>query len=263
MKWIFKNFRKKDIGESRDKKAIVFVDFEHWYYSYQRLYHLKPDPVEWRKELEENYQIEDIMVFADFSHKGIREELSKVRCITNTIIETQQTFAHYKKDMTDFIMLDYIYQYENDHPGTNTYIIFTGDGHFQSVVKYLTQKHQKEVLVYGVKDAFSSRLKTAASRIVELPAATDTLKGFYPLIIKNLSYVTDKPDIIPTFSGTAKAVSLRNEIPEELVKAALAEMIEKGLVYKRQQRVEFNKSVKVVAANWDALAKAGLWSFSE
>lgn len=261
MKWIFNKIRKKGDSECENKKAIVFVDFEHWYYSYQRLYHLKPDPMKWRKELEKNYQIEDIMVFADFSHKGIREELNNVRCITNTIIETQQTYTYYKKDMTDFIMLDYIYQFENEHADINTYIIFTGDGHFQSVVKYLTQKHQKEVLVYGVKDAFSNYLKTAATRVVELPAAGDTLKGFYPLIVKNLAYVTEKPEIIPTFSGTVKAVSLHNDIPKELVSAALAQMIEIGLVYKRQQRVEFNKTVKIVAANWEALAKAGLWTY--
>lgn len=37
------------------------------------------------------------MVFADFSHKGIREELNKLRTVTNTIIETEQVGLQNKK----------------------------------------------------------------------------------------------------------------------------------------------------------------------
>lgn len=70
------------------------------------------------------------MVFADFSHRGIKEEIPKIRAITNTIIETQNSFAGHKKDMTDFIMLDYIYQYVSDYPETGTIILFNGDGYF-------------------------------------------------------------------------------------------------------------------------------------
>lgn len=242
-------------------KAVVFVDYEHWYYSLQKLYHLKPDPMQWRKEIEEKYAIEDIMVFADFSHKGIREELNKLRTITNTIIETEEVGLHNKKDMTDFIMLDYIYQYAIEHPDTRNYIIFTGDGHFQAVVKYLHLKKQLNVEIYGVKDAISSRLKEAASRTVELPASDEILKGFYPMIVKNLAYVSENSRIIPTFKGTVSAVARHNDVPENLITSALGEMIEKGLVYKTEQRVDFNRKVKILAANWEELVKAGYWSF--
>lgn len=254
----FKLFRKKVQGPP---KAIVFVDYEHWYYSYQNLYGLKPDPIEWRKKLELTYQLEDVMVFADFSHKGIKDELSKLRSMTNTIIETQQTFRNYKKDMTDFIMLDYIYQISALRPDIPTVIIFTGDGHFQSVTKYLIQRLRKEVIVYGVKDAFSSHLKDVATSYIELPVAENILEAYYPMIVRNLSEVTERPTIIPTFLGTVAAVSRRNEAPETLVHAALSEMLKKGFVYQREQKVNFNRTIKVVAANWDKLEQAGLWSF--
>lgn len=247
--------------KEKKAKAIAFVDYEHWFYSYRKLYHLKPDVIEWRKQLEENYCLEDVMVFADFSYKEIRDELTKIRCVTNSIIETQQTMTNSKKDMTDFIMLDYIYQYVSEHPKTNTYILFTGDAHFQSVIKYLIQKCGKKVIVYGVKDAFSNQLKQIASNWFELPASEDILKGLYPLIVNNMAYVAGKNRIVPTFNATARALSKQNDVSEQLIKAALVEMINKGLLYTQKYRVEFNRSVNVLAANWEALVKEGLWSY--
>lgn len=268
MKWIKRLFgREAAAGRAADEKgaadarAIAFVDYEYWYYSLQKLYHLKPDPVEWRRRLEEQYRLEDIMVFADFSHKGIREEISKLRNITNTIIETQNTFNHYKKDMTDFIMLDYIYQFVSEHGDIRNYILFTGDGHFQSVVKYLNQRLGRHVTVYGIKDAFSTQLRNAATEAIELPAKDEVLRGFYPMIVANLAYVSERVHIIPTFQGTVRAVAGKNQVPEEMVHAAVAEMLGKGLIYQKEQAVNFNRRVKVLAADWDALVKEGLWSY--
>ena len=91
-------------------RAIAFIDYEHWFYSYRNLFHMTPDLVSWRKELEQKYTLEDVMVFADFSMRPIADSLNSVRAMTNTVISTQQSAPHHKKDMTDFIMLDYIYQ---------------------------------------------------------------------------------------------------------------------------------------------------------
>lgn len=252
-------FKKKRVSKN---KAIAFVDYEHWYYSLKSLYRLKPDPITWRRSLEPIYFLTDIMVFADFSHKGIKEEIPKIRTVTNTIIETQNTFSGYKKDMTDFIILDYIYQYVADHPETGTIILFTGDGHFQSVVKYITQRLGRKVIVYGIKDAFSTQLKNVATEAIEVPAKEDVLKSYYPMIVSNLAYITEKVNIVPTFQGTTRAVANRNDVPEDLVHAALAEMITKGLVERGTQKVGFNKTIKTIHANWDALVEAGLWSYN-
>lgn len=248
--------------EEPQPRVIAFVDYEHWYYSYQKLFGLKPDPVEWRQELEKKYRLDDVMVFADFGYKGINDELTKLRAMTNTIIETQQTFSRSKKDMTDFIMLDYIYQTAALRPEITTYILFTGDGHFQSVVKYLVQRLGKQVIVYGVKDAFSNQLKAVASECLECPATDDVLKSYYKMIVENLAYVTERQSIIPTFLGTVAAVAKRNDVPENLVHAALQEMMDRGLVYQTEQKVSFNRKVKVVAANWPALEKVGLWTYA-
>ena len=56
---LFKNlFSHKDVEPVLDyKKAIVFVDYEHWYYSCRNLFHIAPDPITWRKSLDEKYNI--------------------------------------------------------------------------------------------------------------------------------------------------------------------------------------------------------------
>ena len=126
---------------------MVFVDYEYWFYSYKNKYNLRPDTAAWRAELEKQFDIEDIMIFADFSSPGIGEELAKLRNITNTIIETGTATQYRKKDMTDFVMLDYIYQNVTSRNDVGTYIIFTGDGHFQSVVKYLVHHALDAIIV--------------------------------------------------------------------------------------------------------------------
>ena len=259
---LFHNLFGNKVKKNPEKdEAIALADYESWYYSLNNLYKLKPDIQAWRKELEESYNLKDVLVFGDFSNKGIREELTKIRCVTNSIIETQQSINGTKKDMTDFIMLDYIYQCVNDYPNINTYVLFTGDAHFQSVINYLIQKRNKKVIVYGVKDAFSNQLKNIATKAIEVPAADEILQSFYPIIVENMSYVSEKSAINPTFSATARILSTRNNVPEDLIKAAIAEMLRKGLLYTREKRVDFNQSVPVLRANWDKLVEVGLWSY--
>ena len=244
----------------KKEKVIVVVDFEHWFYSLKKLYHLKPDIVSWKKQLEEKYDIQDFMVFGDFSYPEIKAELPKIRRVTNTIIETEQSIGESKKDMTDFIMLDYIYQLVSKERKVRTYILFTGDAHFQSVVKYLQQK-KKTVVVYGIKNAFSTQLKEIASEAVELPATEEVIQSIYPLVVNNLAEIEDKEKIIPTFSSTARWLSKEHDISEDLIKTALSEMLNKGLLSLKNRRVEFNKFVKVLSPNWEALEQAGLWEY--
>lgn len=240
-------------------KAMAFVDYEYWFYSYKSLYHIKPDLVKWRDDLEKKYSISDIMVFADFSPSEIGDEKIRLRSITNTIIETGNTYQGRTKDMTDFIMLDYIYQCASTKRDIDNYIIFTGDGHFHSVVKYLTHKMHKNVIVYGVKDSFNKQLQSAASEAVVLPADMELFLDYYKMIIDNMYYVSNKSDIYPTFMGTIEAVSKFNNVPADQIKAALVRMIDQGYIYQKDYHIARGKRIKVLAANWKLLIKDGLW----
>lgn len=238
------------------KKAVAFVDYEHWYYSYHNLYGIKPGISAWRKKLETQFELLDILVFGDFSQPIINQELCKIREATNTIIET----AHpgFKKDMTDFIMLDYLYQMAAENRDIGTYILFTGDGHFQPVTKYLTQKKKKEAVVYGVRGAFSSQLKASASKCIEYPYQEELVPGYYDIIIRHFDYISNK-NINPTFMKTVEVIAERNQIEEDVVRSILQEMLDKGYVYQEETPVSFNRKIRIVRANWELLIKDGLW----
>jgi hypothetical protein len=241
------------------KKAMAFVDYEYWFYSYKTRFGIRPNPAAWREELEKKYRVADVMVFADFSSPGLSDELQSLREMTNTIIETGDDFMRRKKDMTDFVMLDYIYQCANERKEIDTYLIFTGDGHFQSVVKYLIQKRHKKVILFGVADSFSKRLLSVATESVMLPMNEELFRSYSRLIIQNMAYCADHSEIIPTFMSTVGAMGRLYNLPADMVKATMNQMIEKGYLYQREQRVEFGKKVKVLAANWELLIQDGLW----
>lgn len=260
MSFFQKLFSSHGKGPPADEhKAIAFVDYEHWYYGFRNIFHMDPDPVSWRKELDEHYSMEEIMIFGDFSNDGITDGLNKLRAISNTVISTQQPHDRHKKDMTDFIMLDYIYQVSAERNDVGTYILFTGDGHFQSVVKYLIQKLGKKVVVYGVSKSVSTRLKDVATEVHEIPLAAEVTKDRYQMLVDNMAYVSTRNNIYPSFRGTVEAVARYNDVPEEEIATALREMLDKGLLVQKERRVDFNRKIKVITANWEALIAKGLW----
>ncbi len=240
------------------KKTMAFVDYEYWFYSYKTRLGERPDPMAWRNEIEEKYSPEEIMVFGDFTAPEIRGELARLREITSTIIETGNTYLRYKKDLTDFVMLDYIYQCADTRRDIGRYIIFTGDGHFQSVVRYLVQKKKREVIVYGVKDSFSRQLREAASYAVELP--NDPLFGYYRQIIKNIAEVKSDPSVIPTFNGTVDTVSRANGLSRSRTRDALIKLINSRYIFHREFEVEKGKIIKILDADWEKLARDGMLS---
>ncbi len=245
------------------KKALVFVDFKYWFYSYKNQYNIRPNVSEWRHELEKKYQIVDIMIFADFSSPSIGEELANLRTITNTIIETGTATQVRKKDMTDFVMLDYIYQSVSDRRDVGTYIIFTGDGHFQSVVKYLGQKCKKNVVVYGVDATFSNRLKAVAQSFELLPTKQELEDCYSKMILKFFARINNKKNITPTFWGTIEAVAKYNSVPEDALKAAILRLISKEYISQRDVQLSDGRQTRIVVPDWDKLRRDGVYELPQ
>ncbi|MBR6006868.1 MAG: NYN domain-containing protein [Clostridia bacterium] len=241
------------------KKALVFVDYEYWFYSYKNKYGIRPNVTAWRQDLEKRFQIIDIMIFADFSSPSIGEELINLRNITNTIIETGTATQVRKKDMTDFVMLDYIYQSVTDRTDVGTYVIFTGDGHFQSVVKYLGQKCNKNVIIYGVESTFSSRLKAVAQSVELLPTKQELEDCYSKMILKNFARLHNKPGAMPTFWGTVESVAKHNAVSEDAIKAAMLRLIANDYVVQRELNLKNQKQVRIVVPDWDKLRRDGVY----
>lgn len=242
------------------KRAVAFVDYEHWYISLSNLYGIKPDIRAWHKTLSEKYDIAGIYFFGDFSNPALRAEISKIREISNLIIETQNVGAHHKKDFTDFIMLDHIYQSVVDsHNNIDAFIIFTGDGHFSSVVSYLVTKCRKEVGVFAVRDALSSQLKNCASYYETVPSREELSLHLQRLIIKALDDIyqkSQKPR--PTFVATVDAVAKNTGLDKSMVNDAMNSLIESGCVFQRRIRVSKDRSIKILVVNHQLAKMQGI-----
>lgn len=216
---------------------------------------MRPDITAWHDELMKKYNIRNIVFFADFSNVKLKNEIVNIRKITNSVIDTQNS-GHYKKDYTDFIMLDYIYQNAIDSDKTDVHIIFTGDGHFSSVANFLKNKLRKKVVIYGVSGAFSSRLKDAATECHELPTAEEKNK-YYKMIVDNFRYIESQKNkrIVPTFMSTVETLSLQNGVPQEKIKDALSEMIDNNYIIKKERSMGRGQNVKILEANWKKINK--------
>lgn len=125
--------KRRQIGQNNGlPKAIAFVDYEHWFISMEKLHHMKPNLQAWFNDLKKKCNIVEVIFFGDFSKFREKEtETKRIRTFTNKIIDTYNPDLHYKKDYTDFIILDNIYQKALSYQEAELFIIFSGDGPFQ------------------------------------------------------------------------------------------------------------------------------------
>ncbi len=258
---IFSRLFQKNRAHNK-KNAMVFVDFEHWYISLDKLHHQRPDIKAFRDEIAEKYNIVDIAFFADFSNPSLQNQIENIRAVSNTIIQTQNTSGNFEKDFTDFIMLDHIYQSVLNKNSAPVYIIFTGDGHFSSVVSYLVTKCRKEVLVYAVKDACSRQLMHCAGNCRLLPDDVEPDREAAKAIVAALSYLYDKRKPHghkprPTFGGTVDAVSRRNHLPRERVERTMHMLIKNEYLYQAWDKVD-QTNIRVLRVNWHKVNEAHL-----
>ncbi|OCN00893.1 hypothetical protein A7X67_00085 [Clostridium sp. W14A] len=241
-------------------KAVAFVDYEHWLFSLQNQYHMKPDPFRWANNLKDNYELNDIRFYGDFSQEAMSRELTRIRQVSNQVIETKNSSENYRKDFTDFIMLDAIYQTAIFSKDIDVFILFTGDGHFNSVTSFLKNNLQKSVLVYGVKNSFSNTLKAASSSWFEIPADNDIFLNCYQLILQYIAYIDSKSNgFRPTFWNAVHSVAEYNQLDENLVNASLSQLIEQGYISEKIETIKFQKQLKVLIVDWEKAIRDNLW----
>lgn len=246
--------KKNKIGLPR---AIAFVDYEHWFISMEKIYHKKPDIQAWFNELKNRCVITEVTFFGDFSKFREKEvEIKRIRRFTNKIIDTYNPDLYYKKDYTDFIILDNIYQKALSQPECDMFIIFSGDGHFSSVAAFLRTFCNKEVGIYGVKNCISKNLISSSSWVTEVPLPEETTKNLKISIFDKIREGENSKRYM-TFSKTAELISDENGIEQEIVNKLLSVLIEDG--YIEQNLVYVNKKkIRVIKANWNKIDSDGL-----
>ncbi len=258
MPFRFSKLRKKGNGKPL---CTAFVDFEHWYISLERQYGVKPDLKSWKEELAKTFQVEEIAVFGDFSNAGLRGELDRLRDVTPIIFDTKTSSEHYKKDFTDFIMLDYIYQKAMTRRDIDTFIIFTGDGHFSSVVRFIINQCHRKVGIYGITNAMSQQLKLSASFYHEIPSDTEVYKTYYKLIAQNFDYLTVHREfgLGSTPEKIVERICAKHKIEKVEIAKALCQMLDDGYIYKAVVKDEKHGKLSVLKPNWELLSRDKLW----
>jgi len=248
-------------GRKKGKKVAVFVDFEHWCFALDNVFRMQPDIPKFYEDLTNEYDVKSIMFFGDFMNPALEKQMNEIRKVTNDIIDTHNPDA-FRKDYTDFIMLDYIYQCAAQNKKIDTYVLFTGDGHFSSVMHYLQNKLKKKVVIFGVRDSISKKLKSSADRVVEYPGLDAQRNIYYDMLVENFRYISKnkQKNIYPTFLSTITTVARLHNVPEEDVREALQELIDKKIVYKTEVVVnQGENTVRVLRLDRSRAIDAGLY----
>ncbi len=245
----------------RRKRAVIFVDYEHWYISMRTKFGQQTNIKSWVDDLHKRVDIEEIVFFGDFTKYDMESEIQRIRLFTSKIVETKNASGHYKKDFTDFIMLDYIYQKAFNSSSFDTVIIFTGDGHFTSVCAFLRNCCKKEVGVYAVRDCFSKQLREVADWYVEIPTEDELIRPYYHMILEGvLSYEgAQGKKLYPTYMRVTNYVVEQYKVPEDTVRNALDRLISEGYIAKQERSVGFHKQITALVTDWKALVEADIW----
>ena len=247
----------RPVGDGTKPVAAVFVDFEHWFIALNNVHHVKPDYKAWLADLNKRVQVEEIVFFADFSHDNLAKEIPRIREFTNRIIETRNADPRYKKDFTDFIMLDSIYQKVMFDRSVDCFVLFTGDAHFSSAVSFLVNRCNKEVGIYGVKDSFSQQLKNTASWFVEVdkPDKKAEEAEYRRMLFSSLANAENKSrgKAHPTFQKTVKVVADYHKVPQATIQKTLEKMIEEQYIIR--ERTGKSKPSDPLSVNWKKCAQ--------
>lgn len=244
----------------KQRSVAVFVDFEHWCYSLENQFAMKPDINAFFEDLADKYKIKRVYFFGDFTSPTLRNELNRIREHTNNIIDTQNPSQRTKKDYTDFIMLDYMYRDIEDKNSADTYVIFSGDGHFTSVAAYLKNKKHKRIVVYGIENSTSNRLKSVADECIVLPTHEQKNTYYKSLVLTSINHNVTKygRKHYTTFRKTMETVSSYYGVDISVIGSVMNEMIQSGVLVKNKESLDKTHKIKTITVNWERASREGL-----
>ncbi|MDR1531332.1 MAG: NYN domain-containing protein [Clostridiales bacterium] len=183
--------------------SVVFIDYEYLYLSFLKIFKVQPNLNSILNEVKANGRIQKIKVFGDFTKNEINQERSRIRTITSDIIDCGNEALENKKDFTDFIMLDHIYQETIQNTSIGQFIFFTGDGHFSSVSTFLRTFMDKTVGVYGITKTLSRQLNECSTWTKYIEVVDDADEIYQQRLIRNFKFAQEK-SIILTFRNTVE-----------------------------------------------------------
>lgn len=257
------NFFKKEklAALPKPKRAVAFVDYEHWYISLSRNFGIKPNIGLWFDDIKKYASLTEAIFFADFSHQSLADEIRRIRLFSNKIVDTRSGAFGSKKDFTDFIILDQIYQKALASEDIDVFVLLTGDGHFSSVVSFLKNIYSKEVGVYGVKNSFSRQLRETASWSVELPFAEEIAERYNKLILDSIvEFEKNANGKIATMKSVTEIAASKPNVSINELQSAFKTLIDSGYLSQREVGLRNKRSEIALFVDWSKLARESVYT---
>lgn len=240
---------------SNQPYTIVFIDYEYLYISFNRQYLKPPMLDEICNEIKQNGKVSKIYVFGDFTKPDLSLERNRVRTVTSNIIDCGNESSTIKKDFTDFIMLDHIYQELIQNPSVEQFIFFTGDGHFSSSATFLRNFMDKTVGVYGIAGSISRQLRDCSSWTKELNAIDGDEIEYQTNLLKNIKGAESK-GIICTFLKTVEHTVRNYGGDQYRYEQILRGLIDRGYInYDICTAFSDRGEFRMLTVNWDRVNK--------
>jgi hypothetical protein len=239
------------------KNASVFIDYEYLFWSLYKHHARVPNMKFLMNEIRTNYKVVQAIAFGDFTKNNINQERDKLRVVGIDIIDCAT--EREERNYADFFMLDSIYRTLIDKDDVEVFILFTGDGHFSSVVAGLVNYRNKEVGILGVPGTISRQLKESASWVKEvLPSEADIAHG--DLIKKIIAGLikAEKRSIYPSFSKTVEFATSKYNQEQQYITTVLSHMINQGLISQELRKANSGNDYKALSCNIDKIKEMGL-----
>ncbi len=217
-------------------QSLIYVDYESLFYGMYDRFKLKPNLVALLDELKSQGRFaESIKVFGDFSNELIKSEQGKIRTITSTIIDCQQPNSEgHKKDYTDFLMLDSIYQDSMTKPHVDQFILITGDNHYSSVATFLRTQKDKVIGVYAVEGTLGRQLADCSSWVKTIMPKDATEDKYRENLVLCMLSAQEK-NIKSTFMNTLNHAVVYYGGVFDIYRRILSDMITEGAVTQQME----------------------------
>lgn len=228
-------------------QTLIYIDYESLFYGMYDRYKLKPDLDALVEELKKQGKFaESIKVFGDFSNELIKSEQGKIRTITSTIIDCQQPGNDgHKKDYTDFLMLDSIYQDSMTKPHVEQFILVTGDNHYSSVATFLRTQKDKVIGVYAVEGTLGQQLANCSSWVKTIVPRDASEEKYRENLMLCLKSAQDK-NIKSTFMNTLNHATEFYGGVYDMYRRVLSDMIGAGEVTQQMENAYDGTPIRTI-----------------
>lgn len=243
---IFTARKQKNIS-SMAMQTLIYIDYESLFYGMYDKYKLKPNLDALVDELKTQGRFaESIKVFGDFSNDLIKSEQGKIRTITSTIIDCQQPSNDgHKKDYTDFLMLDSIYQDSMTKPHVEQFILVTGDNHYSSVATFLRTQKDKVIGIYAVDGTLGTQLANCSSWVKTIVPRDASEEKYRENLAMCLKSAQDK-NIKSTFMNTLNHVVEFYGGVYDMYRRVLSDMIAAGDVTQQMEEAYDGTPIRTI-----------------